>query len=174
MMADWEQVRQEKNMKRQTISLRRRNLMVASLVGVATPASVFAAQCTGGLNKTADVVSLNTDMAGRKLVVSGRILGADCKPLSGATVEAWHVYAHGDKAIATTDADGRFMFTTTAPSARAATVPQLGYRVSHNGHDLTQNQLYFTRQTEVADERISQLQRDDSGVWRATFGLTVA
>ena len=126
-------------MKRETISLRRRQLIVGSLA--ATPMAALAAQTNG---------TLVTAASHGKLVVSGRILGADGKPVFGALVE---VLRAGSEATATTDADGRFMLTTTAST-------RLRYRVSHKEHGTRVEQL--------------SLAQDDAGIWRGTFGLALA
>lgn len=126
-------------MKRDTISLRRRQLIVGSLA--ATPMAALAAQANG---------TLVTAASQGKLVVSGRILGADGNPVFGALVE---VLRAGPEATATTDADGRFMLTTTAST-------RLRYRVSHKEHGTRVEQL--------------SLAQDDAGIWRGTFGLALA
>ena len=133
-------------MKYHTISLRRRHLMIAGLAGVTVPTAVFAdevrdASTAGGL-----VAGWS---GGDKLVVSGRILGPDRKPLAGAMLEAW-------QNSATTDADGRFVLMANVPAAG-----RLRYRVSRNG------QMLAARDLSLAAER------DESGVWRAAFGLTL-
>ena len=126
-------------MKRDTISLRRRQLIVGSLA--ATPMAALAAQANG---------TLVTAASQGKLVVSGRILSADGNPVFGALVE---VLRAGSEAVATTDADGRFMLTTTAST-------RLRYRVSHKEHGTRVEQL--------------SLAQDDAGIWRGTFGLALA
>jgi protocatechuate 3,4-dioxygenase beta subunit len=137
-------------MKHTTISLRRRHLMmagIAGMAGVAAPASLFAAP--------RDVPVADTADAG-KLLLSGRIMGTNGKPLAGATVEVWHressLHAH-----TTTDGDGRWLLMTEY-SGRTG---QLQYRVSHEGHRTPARQL-----------ALAQPQCDEAGVWRATFGAT--
>lgn len=78
------------------LSPRRRQVIVAGLGAVVAPA-VFAA--------------LPTAEGPQKLLLSGRVLGPDGKPLSGATVAA-------GRARTVTDADGRFMLVTTTPRYR--------------------------------------------------------
>src|SRR5882672_5021664 len=86
---------EENAMKPDTISLRRRHLMMA---GLAAPAALYAAQYAG----------MAAAGSAQRLVMSGRILGADGKPLSGARVELLH--PHSNDAIGVeTDADGRFV-----------------------------------------------------------------
>ena len=126
-------------MKPNTISLRRRQLIVGSLA--ATPMVALATQATN---------PLVTAAPHGQLVLSGRILGADGKPVFGALVE---VLRAGSEAAATTDADGRFMLTTSAST-------RIRYRVSHREHEARVEQL--------------ALAPDAAGTWRGTFGLAIA
>jgi hypothetical protein len=126
-------------MKPDTISLRRRQLIVGSLS--AAPMAALASQASGSL---AAVTQQG------QLVVSGRILGTDGKPVFGALVE---VLRAGSGATATTDADGRFMVTTAAST-------RIRYRVSHQDHE-----------TRVEQMRLTQ---DAAGTWRGTTGLALA
>jgi len=71
------------------VSLQRRQVMMAGLGSMIAPAAVFA-------------VPQNQN----RLIVSGRILGADGRPLAGAAIAA-------GGARATADADGRFMLVAT-------------------------------------------------------------
>ena len=132
-------------MKSDNISLRRRHLMIAAVAGLAVPAGVFAASS----NKD------GTEFAERPLIVSGRITDANGKPVAGATVTA-------APANATTDADGRFVFTTVADNARIDRPQSLYCRVSHSMHGTRDHRIDFSR---------ASIQRDDAGAWRAAVGL---
>ena len=127
-------------MKPDTISPRRRQLIVGGLS--AAPVAALASQAGGPL--TAAVTPHG------RLVVSGRITGADGKPVSGALVEVLRGEAD---AAATTDADGRFMVTTTAST-------RIRYRVSHQDHE-----------TKVEEMSLSP---DAAGTWRGTTGVALA
>ncbi|MBI3376515.1 MAG: hypothetical protein HY017_32775 [Betaproteobacteria bacterium] len=158
-----------------TISLRRRQLMIAGLAGVASPAVVFAGQFSGAARD-----ALAADLAdgviggGGKLVISGRILGApDAMPLSGALIEVLLADENGERAVTTTDADGRFMFTTMVPLAQRGRSQHLDCSVSDAERGTVVTQLYFAHEPGISGDRIAQLQRDDMGVWRASFGLTL-
>ena len=105
------------------------------------------------------------------MVVSGRLLGAaDRKPLAGATVELWRAGAQDIRARVVTDGDGRF-FTTLAPAPHAGRVH---YRVMHSARATAATPLYFERRTDISDDLLAQAQRDGEGVWRVTFGATIA
>lgn len=125
-----------------------------------------------------------------RLVVSGRILGApDCKPLAGALVEVWHTDANGDysgftrgktddpacllRASLKTDAEGRYSFSTIVPAEYPGRPPHIHYRVSHAGHATLVTQLYFARERGVNDGLVAPLQRDDKGVSRAVFDISI-
>jgi protocatechuate 3,4-dioxygenase beta subunit len=157
-------------MKSNTISLRRRNVMLAGVSGIAgaaAPAGAFAALCSADA-----AVATSTGAAafrgGDKLIVSGRIVDAGCKPVAHATIEAWHADVH--RTSVTTDGDGRFMFTTTTPARQR----HIDYRVSHKDLGTRVKQLHLARERGLSDDAIATPQRDDAGVWRATFGLTIA
>jgi protocatechuate 3,4-dioxygenase beta subunit len=154
--------REKKNVKHNTISLRRRHLMIAGLAGAAAPAALFA--------QPLDLLE-SAGPGGKKLVVSGRIVTPDGKPVAGALVEVWQADASGEQARATTDGDGRF-FTSIA-SVRPGRLPNVHYRVSHEAHATTMTQLQFSGKRGDAG-RVAHVQRDEAGMWRASFGLTLA
>ena len=70
------------------VSLRRRQLIIAGFAGTVLPAFSFA-----------------IDGKPERLLLSGRILGRDGRPLAGAAIAA-------GGASATADADGRFVLAT--------------------------------------------------------------
>ena len=141
---------EEKTVKHDPISLRRRHLMIAGAVAIATPAAVFAGQSTYA-----------TDASAATLVISGRVLGPDGKPLAGAAVDANNLPG----VRATTDADGRFVFTTVAGPVRNGHPQPLTCRISHPAHRTLENTLEFGR---------ASIQRDEAGAWRAAIGLNLA
>ncbi len=154
-------------MKQDTISLRRRHLMIAGLAGIAAPAGVFAGQC-GGASGNAPAAAeflAGGNARGGKLVVSGRILGPDCKPLAGAAVEAWQAGGSKQRASATTDADGRFMFMTDEFVQQGGRPQSISYRVSHPGQRTLETRHDFAH---------TQIGRDEVGIWRTAVGLSLA
>ena len=171
-------------MKQNSISLRRRQLMIAGIAAVAAPAAAFS-----GISDARAIASLGARLgeADGKLIVSGRVLCPDGKPLSGATVEAWHARGTANDTVAhrersdtlsttptTTDADGRFMLTLSASAANSGRPARIEYTVSHPQHAMLMSKLHFGRSRGTADDPVARLQRDDAGVWRTTFGVTLA
>jgi hypothetical protein len=139
-------------MRHGTISLRRRQLMIAG--AAAGPATVLASQAGDAL-----IAGLAAGTARGKLVVSGRILGRDGEALRGARVEL--VNGRAGEGAVTTDADGRFLLTTAAAS-------RLEYRVVHDGVAIPVRELRFS------GDDVARLDRDAEGTWRTTLGLTFA
>ena len=156
-------------MKPNTISLRRRQLLIAGLAGAATPGALFAAQCNvaaAGQPQLAEIFTKGTE---ETLVVSGRIVAGDCKPLSGALVEVW--YTDPRTAVATnTDADGRFVLTTIVPASGDSRSFKIA--VSTPGKRTRTAQRHFTREPGAANDALVQVHRDEAGLWRTTLGLT--
>ena len=182
------------------MSPRRRQLVFAGLAGFAViPAAAQQCRVTPR-DQLGPFYSKNapeqTDLCASgsggkdRLIVSGRILGVDCKPLAGALVEVWHADAKGDysgftrgkqddaacllRASIKTDSEGRYSYTTIIPSEYPGRPRHIHYRVSHAAHATLVTQLYFERERGVAEELISVLKRDDKGVSHASFDITLA
>jgi purine nucleoside permease len=146
--------------KPKTISLTRRNLMIAGIAGAAAPAVSLAGQPRA----SKDPVSEISIARGDTLLVSGRVVDAAQKPLAGARIEALQ---HG--VAAATDGDGRFVLTATA----ARTSRGVLCRVSHAGRSRV-TYLAFTRKHRAPRDGTAVLDRDERGTWRTTCGLSVA
>lgn len=163
-------------MKPNAISLRRRQLMVAGLAGATTPLTVFAAPRSAA--PRAALAAGHSASAGsgmEKLVISGRIVGGDRKSLASAVVEAWHARSNAHRGPGViTDADGRFVLTLTTPGGDSGRPRSVHCRVSLDGHQTLVTQLRFARAPGGAADQVSRLERDEAGVWRTTFGLTLA
>ncbi|MGZ5091302.1 MAG: hypothetical protein ACXWIP_08915 [Burkholderiales bacterium] len=161
-------------MRADSISMRRRHLIIARFVGAAAPGAVFAGQC-GGVRAEghASMAYANAPASEEEMIVSGRIISTDCNPVAAAVVEVWQAsYGSHQTTTVTTDGDGRFMFATHAPAQRGRRYVK--YRVTHSEHATVVSQLHFAPVSGVSDDDIALLQRDYAGVWRTTFGLTLA
>lgn len=181
-------------------ALRRRQLVFAGLAAVATATPAVAQQCRATprdqlgpfyTRNAPEQTDLCVSGSGGKerLVVSGRVLGADCKPLAGALVEVWHADANGDytgftrgkkddptcllRASIKSDSEGRYRFSTIVPAEYPGRPQHIHYRVSHATHAPLVTQLYFTAERGVANALVVPLQRDDKGVAQATFDITL-
>jgi hypothetical protein len=158
------QKREEGNVKQNILSLQRRHLMMAGLAGMLAPACVFAAPVGGASGSAPRIADALVESDG-PLVVSGRVLGPDRKPVAGAEIEAWQFGETVARARATTDADGRFVFTTTARAGHDGSPHAMSYRISHPNHAALESRIEFVR---------PQLQLDEAGAWRTTLSLALA
>jgi hypothetical protein len=154
-------------MKINTICLRRRHLMMAAAAGAATPASAFTF-LRGAPAMAPAIGAAGAPHHGEKLIVSGRIVDAKGKPVSNATLEAWHERVH--RTSVATDADGRLMFTTTTPAEREG----ISYRISRGNSRAREGRFQLYSGAGAGDAPLAHLHRDDAGVWRSTFALTLA
>jgi protocatechuate 3,4-dioxygenase beta subunit len=132
--------------------------MIAGLAGMAAPATLFAA-AQGAAGPSAAAAA---PRGGEPLLVSGRVVTPQGAPLQGATL----TFADDAASRAITDADGRFMLETATPRDGI-----LAYRITHDAHGA------IAQRTQL-DARASATgvpaQRDEAGVWRAAFGVTLA
>jgi hypothetical protein len=131
------------------ISLRRRQLMLAGTATIAAPTGMFAFP--------ASALSIGAET----LLVSGRIVDEQGKPLAGALVEMT-----SPSYAATTDGDGRFMVTTRV----GASAEYVDYRVTRaSGRPVHQRLPVRYRSGDA-----NAFSRDEQGIWRTTFALTLA
>ncbi len=149
-------------MKQNPISLQRRLLMIAGLVGAAVPTTVFAALTNDA--PAAPLSSASGNASAGTLVLSGRVLGPAHEPVSGAAIEVL-ADVFGPRATATTDADGRFVLTTHMCGVRDGRLQAIGYRITHPAHRTLEAGVDFSR---------AQSQHDEAGIWRAAVGLALA
>jgi len=107
------------------------------------------------------VMGGGTPAAGEVIVVEGRVLGADGRPVSGAAVELWQAnaygrYAHqGDRSgvpldpnfqgygTVRSDAQGRYRFRTIRPGAYAGRTRHLHFYATGPGFERMPMQMYF-------------------------------
>ncbi len=147
------------------VSLRRRQVVMAGLAGAAAPA--FAGQFH---RQHAAVGELAAAEGTEGLVVSGRVLARNGRPLAGAAVEVWRANARGAAARQPRTGTGAFLRRSRADGRPH----RIHYRVSDGGRTLARQELYFARGRTVAERRSGYLQRDESGTWRAAFGISLA
>ena len=158
-------------MKANTISRKRRQILMA---GVALPAtSALGMQC-GVITSRAEHASgalHGPVQPGDKLVVSGRVVGPDCRPVAHANVEVIDGRRRGARVHSVTDADGRFVVETKA----ARDARELVWRVHapSRASRAVRLDLASAGRAPLANN-LTELQRDDRGTWRTTVALTLA
>ncbi len=115
------------------------------------------------IDSDADLVTIagGAPATGEVIVVEGRVLGTDGRPVAGASLELWQAnaygrYAHsGDRSnvpldpnfqgygAVQTDAEGRYRFRTIRPGAYAGRTRHLHFYATGPGFERTPMQMYF-------------------------------
>ena len=105
-------------------------------------------------------------MTGTPLIVEGRVLTTDCRPVADAALDVWSCDAEGVydndgfrlRGHQFTDADGRFRIETIKPSAYGdfgiTRTPHLHIKLQGRQTQLLTTQLYFPGEPENAEDGI--------------------
>jgi len=107
-----------------------------------------------------------------RLVVSGRVLTADCKPAANALLDFWHADETGDydnrgfryRGHQFTDAEGGYRLETILPAVYPGRTRHIHVKVQPAGGPILTTQLYFPGEPEN--------QRD--GLFRADLAMRMA
>lgn len=91
-----------------------------------------------------------------RLVVSGRVLTADCKPAPNALLDFWHADENGDydnggfhyRGHQFTDAEGRYRLETIVPAVYPGRTRHIHVKVQPAGGRILTTQLYFPGEPE--------------------------
>ena len=86
-----------------------------------------------------------------KLVLSGMVRSADCKPLAGVALDFWHAEADGEydnrgfryRGVVTTDAQGRYRLDTNLPPPYSGRPRHIHVKLRPPGGQVLTTQLYF-------------------------------
>ena len=95
----------------------------------------------------------NTLVEGRagSLLVTGRVLGPDCKPVAHALLDFWHADEKGEydnrgfryRGHQFTDADGRYRLETIMPAEYPGRARHIHVKVQRPGGRILTTQVYF-------------------------------
>ncbi|HEX2566348.1 MAG TPA: intradiol ring-cleavage dioxygenase [Burkholderiales bacterium] len=94
---------------------------------------------------------LRENSAAPALVLSGLVLGADCKPVAHALLDFWHADERGDydnegfryRGHQFTDAQGRWRLDTIVPAVYPGRTRHIHVKVQRPGGRVLTTQLYF-------------------------------
>ena len=104
--------------------------------------------------------------AGQPLLIAGRILTTDCRPVAGAVIDVWSCDAEGVydndgftlRGHQFTDEEGRFRIETIKPAAYTdfgiSRTPHIHVKLQGPGTALLTTQLYFPGEADNADDSI--------------------
>ncbi|MFN8496411.1 MAG: dioxygenase [Anaerolineae bacterium] len=154
-----------------------------------TPGAVTPAQTEGPYYKAnpperSDL--LDTTSGGTKVVVTGYVLTADCKPIPGARVDFWQADAQGQydnrgytlRGYQVTDANGQYQLETVIPGLYPGRTRHIHVKITPpNGATLT-TQLYFPGEASNArdgifDQRLLASVQDTSDGKLATYNFVL-
>jgi protocatechuate 3,4-dioxygenase beta subunit len=94
---------------------------------------------------------LELDMAGTRLVLTGRVFSRNCRPLGGALLDFWHADAGGEydnegyrlRGHQFTDREGRYRLETVVPGRYPGRTPHIHVKVQVPRGRVLTTQLYF-------------------------------
>jgi protocatechuate 3,4-dioxygenase beta subunit len=94
------------------------------------------------------------------LVVSGRVLGKDCKPVAHALVDFWHADERGEydnagfrfRGHQFTDAEGRYRLETILPAEYPGRTRHIHAKLQARGGPVLTTQLYFPNEPRNASD----------------------
>jgi protocatechuate 3,4-dioxygenase beta subunit len=117
--------------------------------------------------------NLRTDgIEGRPLLLTGRVLSADCRPRRRALIDFWQADGAGEydnvgsrgRGHQFTDADGRFRLETVVPGLYPGRTRHLHVKVQPRGGEVLTTQLYFPGEARNREDGIF----DDALLMRVT------
>jgi len=116
-----------------------------------------------------------------KLLLSGTVRSANCKPLAGVKLDFWHADASGAydnrgykyRGVVTTDAEGRYHLETNLPPPYSGRPRHIHVKLWRPGGKTLTTQLYFPGEAGGADKTlVINLERRD-GVQAASFDFVL-
>ena len=116
-----------------------------------------------------------------KLVVSGCVLSADCKPLAGVKLDFWQADAEGAydnagyryRGVVTTDAEGRYRLETNMPPPYMGRPRHIHVKVLLPGGAPLTTQLYFPGEVRGADRALVVKMGSSGGLRTAGFDFVL-
>ena len=107
-------------------------------------------------NERAPIVGAHLEVAMPRLVVSGRVLGADCRPVPNALLDFWHADESGDydnrgfryRGHQFADSEGRWRLETIVPAVYPGRTRHIHVKVQPPGGRILTTQLYFPGEPE--------------------------
>jgi protocatechuate 3,4-dioxygenase beta subunit len=125
-------------------------------------------------------------VSGRRLLLAGRVLSTDCRPVAGARVDVWQADGNGAydnqgyrlRGYQLTGGDGRYRVETVVPADYDGRTAHIHVKVRPPGRDVLTTQLYFPGKARNEEDPIFtpatvlRLRRGSSP-WRASFDFVV-
>ena len=112
-----------------------------------------------------------------KLVLTGIVRSADCRPLAGVTLDFWHADASGAydnagyryRGVVTTDADGRYRLETNLPPPYSGRPRHIHVMLQRPGGKVLTTQLYLPGEARNENAALVVKIERGEGVLRAIY-----
>ena len=123
---------------------------------------------------------------GTHLILTGRVLGTRCQPLTGARVDFWQANATGSydnsgykfRGYQLTDAKGRYRLVTVVPGLYPGRTEHIHVKVTPKGRATLTTQLFFPGVAEndgdgIFDARLLIKIKKTKTQWNGTFSFVI-
>ncbi len=116
-----------------------------------------------------------------KLVLSGVVRSADCKPLAGVALDFWHADERGAydnsgyryRGLVKTDAQGRYRLETNLPPPYSGRPRHIHVKLQAPQGKVVTTQLYFPGESRGADRDLVLKMKPGAGGRRATYDFVL-
>ena len=147
--------------------------------GVPTPDDVEGPFYKAGAPARASLAEAGSKA--EKLVLSGVVSSADCKPLAGVTLDFWQADANGAydnrgyryRGVVTSDAQGRYRLETNLPPPYSGRPRHIHVKLQPPGGRVLTTQLYFTGESRGADPELIVKMENRDGMRGASFDFVL-
>jgi len=115
-----------------------------------------------------------------RLVLSGVVRSAECKPLAGVSLDFWHADASGAydnrgyryRGIVTTDAQGRYQLETNLPPPYSGRPRHIHVKLLRPDGRVLTTQLYFPESRDAERALVVQMEKAAGG-YRASYDFVI-
>jgi protocatechuate 3,4-dioxygenase beta subunit len=153
--------------------------LAQSQCGAPTPGDIEGPFYKAGAPTRANFVE--TGSSAEKMVLTGVVRSADCRPLANASLDFWHADERGEydsagyryRGIVTTDWQGRYRLETNLPPPYSGRARHIHVKVQRLGGRMLTTQLYFPGESRDASRAlvVKMERRPDGRV--ATFDFVL-
>lgn len=116
-----------------------------------------------------------------RLVLSGRVNAADCRPLAGAKLDFWHADDRGEydnsgfryRGVVLADAQGRYRLETILPPPYSGRPRHIHVKLQSQGGRVLTTQLYFPGESRGADRALVVKMERSDGMLKAAYDFSL-
>ena len=147
--------------------------------GAPTPADVEGPFYKAGAPFRASLVEAGSPA--EKMVLTGVVLSAECRPLANVSLDFWHADERGEydnagyryRGIVTTDWQGRYRLETNLPPPYAGRPRHIHVKVQRLGGRVLTTQLYFPGESRDAPRALVVKMERRAGARVASFDFVL-